>query len=84
MWIRSRHDWWHFKDRDYVVDKLGFGGFSTTYLTRETKLMRYVAVIEVGIKVALSGNGNYAPFCHPTTCSTTSISGSLFYPGPFG
>lgn len=31
-------------DRYHIVDKLGFGGYSTVWLTRDTCLQRYVAV----------------------------------------
>lgn len=39
-------------ERYRVVDKLGFGGYSTIWLAQDTYLMRYVAV-KVGISDAL-------------------------------
>lgn len=38
-------------DRYSIVDKLGFGGYSTVWLARDTRLERYVAV-KVGIATA--------------------------------
>lgn len=32
------------KDRYHIVDKLGFGGYSTVWLARDTYLKRYIAV----------------------------------------
>ncbi|OKP14466.1 hypothetical protein PENSUB_14078 [Penicillium subrubescens] len=31
-------------DRYHIVDKLGFGGYSTVWLARDSHLQRYVAV----------------------------------------